>query len=55
MQWSRKAKKYADHEKVCLGMVLKLFDRNFDSPLLVHPGYHRPLGGDRSVTGFLEK
>jgi len=34
MQWSRKAKKYADHEKVCLGMVLKLFDRNFDSPLL---------------------
>jgi len=51
-----------DHEKVCLGMVLKLFDRNFkflklfdrnfDSPLLLHPGYHRPVGWDRSVTGF---
>jgi len=33
------------HQLFCLGMVLKLFGRNFDSPLHVD-GYHRPLGGD---------
>ena len=33
------------HQLFCLGMVLKLFGRNFDSPVHVD-GYHRPLGGD---------
>jgi len=31
------------HQMLCLGMVLKWFDRNFDSSLRMH-GYHRPLG-----------
>ena len=31
-------------QMLCLGMVLKWFDRNFDSRLRIMHGYHRPLG-----------